>query len=438
MEIFSQDIHARSSEHEKLLADRTRESEQYKKVAESLRDILSKINSNASVDEVLDFIVSQADTLSETNFVALWLLESEQGPIRLQSIRGEFPDAMLNLKMDVGEGMLGLAIKERRSIYYQDMSQVQYASSQLGVDNDHPVYMTESNQPALTQVLEAFKAIMVVPLLTQNGRYGALEFFYPTPRNFTQEEITLASAFAEQAALAIENAMLKVQSAQAAILSERTRLARELHDSVTQLLYSVTLYAEAAVERLEAGETQTAVEHLNELRDTAQEALREMRLLIFELHPLALERGGLAAALQARLDAVEARSGMKTKLVVEGVEKLSQQVQIELYNIAQEALNNALKHAQANSVHINLRFGETVSELEICDDGVGITPMGDQTGGGFGIPGMKERAQKINGKLQIEGSPGKGTKVHIEVPAMVSIHTPHPTDALPTKRDTEL
>jgi len=406
---------------ERILEVRTRESEQRSRVAESLRNILYKINSNASVDEILDYIVLQADKLSETNFVALWLLESKQGPFKLHSIRGEFPEAMLKLKLAIGEGMLGLAVKERRNIYFQDMSQVEYAVDLSGLDDTHPVYMSEPNQPALAQVLEAFKSIMVVPLLTRNEIYGALEFFYHTPREFSQEEITLASAFAEQAALAIENAMLRVQSAQAAILSERNRLARELHDSVTQLLYSMTLYAEAAAELLGAGETQTAVDHLHELSATAQEALREMRLLIFELHPLALDRGGLADALQARLDAVEARSGMITRLKVEGVEKLSQPVQIELYNIAQEALNNALKHSHAKSVWIGMRFGETETELEISDDGVGFKPNGDQMGGGFGISNMKERAQKIGGSLKIRSSPGNGTKVSLVIPTLPAV-----------------
>ncbi len=99
-----------------------------------------------------------------------------------------------------------------------------------------------------------------------------------------------------------------------AVSEERSRLARELHDLVTQLLYSVTLYAEAAAELLRSGETETAAGHLRELRDTAQEALREMRLLIFELHRPALGKGGLAAALQARLDAVETRGGMHAEL----------------------------------------------------------------------------------------------------------------------------
>jgi signal transduction histidine kinase len=201
-----------------------------------------------------------------------------------------------------------------------------------------------------------------------------------------------------------------------AVSEERTRLARELHDSVTQLLYSVTLYAEATAELLDSGETTTAAGHLRDLRDTAQEALREMRLLIFELHRPDLGPGGLAAALQGRLDAVERRGGMHAELLVEGREQITPTVQAELYNIAQEALNNALKHAHANSVQIHLRFGENETEMEISDDGVGFEPAVEGMGGGFGIPGMQERSQKIGGKLQIISTPGKGTSVNVQVP----------------------
>jgi signal transduction histidine kinase len=208
-----------------------------------------------------------------------------------------------------------------------------------------------------------------------------------------------------------------------AVSEERTRLARELHDSVTQLLYSVTLYAEAAAELLAAGDTETAAGHLRDLRDTAQEALREMRLLIFELHRPALGEGGLAGALQARLDAVETRGGMHAELLVEGSEQLTSPVQTELYYIAQEALNNALKHAHANSVRIHLRFGEAETEMEISDDGVGFEPASDGMGGGFGIPGMQERSRNIGGTLHITSAPGKGTTVFVQVPVNATEHT---------------
>lgn len=213
-------------------------------------------------------------------------------------------------------------------------------------------------------------------------------------------------------------------------------MARELHDSVTQLLYSVTLYAEAAAELLVSGETETAAEHLRELRDTAQEALREMRLLIFELHRPALEKGGLAAALQARLDAVESRGGIHAELQVAGTEQRSRTMQAELYHITHEALNNALKHAHADRVCVHLRFWAEETELKVDDDGLGFEPARDHLGGGFDISGMKERAERIGGSLQIESAPGKGTTVTVRVPASSS-GNPDQRERGSARRETE-
>ncbi len=222
---------------------------------------------------------------------------------------------------------------------------------------------------------------------------------------------------AGQAALAIENARLRSQAEQAAAFAERSRLARELHDSVTQSLYSITLYSEAVARMLASGAGSEAVEHLRELRATAQEALREMRLLIFQLSPPALDKGGLSGALQIRLDAVESRGGMKADLQVEGTENIEPRARQELYQVAQEALNNALKHARAQSVHVRLSFRDGGTSLEVVDDGCGFEPEKADKSGGLGLRGMRERVQQIGGSLSVESAPSAGTAIRVIVPA---------------------
>jgi two-component system nitrate/nitrite sensor histidine kinase NarX len=162
-------------------------------------------------------------------------------------------------------------------------------------------------------IAQGFRAVLSVPLVVQGEDYGAITLYYREPRRFGDEEVQLAASIGGQAALAIENARLREKAGEAAAFSERNRLARDLHDSVTQSLYSVTLYAEAAGRLLHSGNTPDAADHLRELGDTAREALREMRLLIFELSPPALESGSLAEAIQKRLDAVEERGGMSVR-----------------------------------------------------------------------------------------------------------------------------
>lgn len=277
--------------------------------------------------------------------------------------------------------------------------------------------------PSLKQMLarEGVQQVISIPLTVKGRFIGALNLSTSRVRSFTPEQIALLKTMGQQVGVAMENAHLYEQAEQAAALAERNRLARELHDSVTQSLYSVTLYAEAAARLLTAGQHAEATDHLRELRDTAQEALREMRLLIFELRPPALEKSGLIAALQARLEAVEGRGGILTELQVEGAQEADRvplALQEELFQIAREALNNVLKHARALHVRVHVQFRATAAHLEVWDDGVGFDPVQIQARGGLGLPGMKERAQKIGAELQITSDRSKGTSVRVTVGAV--------------------
>jgi signal transduction histidine kinase/ligand-binding sensor domain-containing protein len=208
---------------------------------------------------------------------------------------------------------------------------------------------------------------------------------------------------------------LRQHEREKATLEERNRLARELHDSVTQSLYGVTLYADAARRLLDTGQVPAAVGNLRKLRDTAKSALEEMRLLIFELRPPILEQEGLAAALEARLEAVEGRVGLKTQLELEGEGELPQDIQEGLYRIALEALNNVLKHAQASCVTVSLIRRPQLTELKIVDDGGGFDISTVQKSGGLGLKGMKERAEQIGGQLTVKSERGMGTTIQVEV-----------------------
>jgi signal transduction histidine kinase len=206
---------------------------------------------------------------------------------------------------------------------------------------------------------------------------------------------------------------LAQERADAAVLEERNRLARELHDSVTQALYGVTLYAEAAKRMMSSGQVHQAEQHVHDLGDTAQEALTEMRLLIFELRPLELQEQGLVAVLQSRLEAVEGRAGLRTEFNAQGVTRMPDAVEEALYRIAREALNNALKHARASTVTVSLSQHEGSVRMEITDDGMGFDPANVGERGGLGMRSMTERAQVIGGRLEIESEAGGGTRVTV-------------------------
>jgi PAS domain S-box-containing protein len=208
---------------------------------------------------------------------------------------------------------------------------------------------------------------------------------------------------------------LEVQVKEKAVAAERSRLARELHDSVTQALYSVTLYAEATRLALSAGKQEVATVNLRELHNMAREAMIDMRMLIFELHPPVLEEEGLVAALQARLAAVESRARLQTEIHVEGERRLPLAVEEELFRIALEALNNVIKHASAQQVRVALNFDSKGVRLEIVDDGVGFDPVAAKETGGMGLPGIEERVKRIQGSFVIKSTPGDGTALRVMV-----------------------
>ncbi|HEX9077217.1 MAG TPA: GAF domain-containing protein, partial [Anaerolineae bacterium] len=386
--------------------DRHAEAERRRQVAEGLRETLAVLNSMLPLRQVLDHIVSQARRLLQSDAAALFRLDHESQILAVQASQGLGEEFVQGLKFQLGgRGAVAEAVRTKSPTTFKNLGTLL-----------RNVDIPSESRPFVDHFTGSFSSVLAVPLILKDAVYGAIALYSHAAREFTEEDLLLASTFGDQVALALENAQLRDQVREAAAVTERSRLARELHDSVTQQLYSMNLYAEAAARLLIGGEARQAAEHLRELRDTAQEALREMRLLIFELRPLALEKTGLGTALQTRLDSVESRGGIKAELVVTGTEHLTSRVQQELYHIAQEALNNALKHSDAGHVQIRLAFLEESTCLEIHDDGVGFATDQTNNKGGLGLAGMKERAMRIGAKLQIESEPGKGTTIAVQVP----------------------
>jgi len=217
---------------------------------------------------------------------------------------------------------------------------------------------------------------------------------------------------------------LRQKEMEKAITEERSRLARELHDSVTQSLHSSTLMAEAGQRLAGAGDIGRARGYLIRLGEISQQALREMRLLVYELRPLALKEFGLVGALQQRLDAVERRSGVEVQLSIEEELELPERIEEELFRVAMEALNNASKHANLTRVTVSIQKKDKHDipciELAIVDNGIGFDPESRDDEGGLGLISMRERIDKLGGELTIISAPDEGTQVK----ACVNLETP--------------
>lgn len=257
-------------------------------------------------------------------------------------------------------------------------------------------------------------ACVCVPVRSKGRLQGVFSILDESLDHLSKEDIALLAAIADHVGGVVERARLRRMAEQAAVIEERQRLARDLHDTVTQTLYSLVLFAEAGKDALASGHLERAGNHLVRLRDTAQQALKEIRLLIYELRPLALQHAGLVSALTHRLENVEQRAGIETRFEVESLAPLPERVEAGLYVIAQEALNNVLKHARATQVVVRLAAGSTGVELEIIDNGQGFSG-GENIDRGIGLTSMRERARALGGSVTIQSEAGRGARVLVSI-----------------------
>lgn len=253
-------------------------------------------------------------------------------------------------------------------------------------------------------------------VLLQSGLkpMGALTVKSTLPHAYTEEDQKALEAFAAHVAIAIKNTRLYQKAQETAVSEERQRLARELHDSVTQLLYSMSLLSSGWKKMAQDGRLTDPAASFQQLEGIGLQALKEMRLLIHQLRPSILEEAGLVGALQQRLESVEQRVNVDTVLEVKGdCTQLSYPVEEQLYDIAQEALNNALRHAQAKTIEVCFQCQDGELSLTIRDNGVGFNP--EASSSGLGLQSMRERAEMIGALLHITSESHAGTAVQVRV-----------------------
>ena len=317
------------------------------------------------------------------------------------------------LKLVASEGLSESSVSQLDTITLTDglISRVWKQKTALTI----PFIGEELEPPVPNIPHKLFHAFLGVPIRAKGNMLGVFSIMGKSGREFTADEINFLASIADQIGMAVANARLYDQSRQLAVAEERRRLARDLHDAVTQSLYSVTLFAEAGLRLIQSGKLQQANRYFRRLNDTAHTALREMRLLLYELRPLHLEAGGLAQAIQERLDAVERRVGIKARLLVDQTYECDPRIEEELYYIVQESLNNTLKHANASSVTVQIQIDENSTKVAISDNGCGFNMDQLDDRGGMGLINMRERIEKLNGLIQIISAPEEGTKIIVMI-----------------------
>jgi signal transduction histidine kinase len=366
----------------------------------AVSDAVLAVAAQVSVEEVLQQLVDRARVLAGARYAALGIPDGAGGFSRflVSGMSDELVTAMGPLPRT--HGMLGAMLEAPAPFRTEDI-------------HDHPRFRGwwPDEHPDM-------RSFLGVPIVAPEGVIGA---FYLTQKEgapaFGAEDQELIELLAAHAAIAITNARLYEQNRELSILSERNRLALELHDVVSQKLFSLVLTAEAASTLLDR-DPAAARAQMGRLQELAREALDELRSLLLELRPPEPDRDGLCGALRKHVEVLRRVHDVAIELDIDdgvgtGIDKGRDR---EILRIAQEALHNALRHSAAHEVAVRLGDHEGRLVLEVQDDGIGFQPSDDELRSKhLGLTSMEERARRLGGRLQIRSQPGAGTTVRLEV-----------------------
>ncbi len=388
------------------------EAERRRLVAESLRDIIRMINANIPLSELLQQSVELA--AQRLNAAACVLhhfdLENEvvsqaasYGMEGIFTRSGSRPFAAL--RPSGGEAYLRATLHKQPT--YTNYPPLPERLDEIWRDPTIPDVIKAER----IRLRERYAASFSVPLFIQDKVYGGMVFYYSETQDFFEEQIQLGLTFAEQMALAIENALLRGQAAEMARLAERSRLARDLHDAVTQTLFSASLIADVLPALWERN-PDIGRQKLAELRTLTRGALSEMRTLLLELRPDTLADVELGDLCRHLANAFSGRTRVPVAFTQEGQAPLPPPVKEVCYRVTQEALNNIAKHANASDVQLHLNAQPGWVEVTIRDNGDGFDSA-RLAPENLGLTIMRERAESIGARLSIDSQPGMGTQVQL-------------------------
>jgi signal transduction histidine kinase len=375
-------------------------AEQVSPTLKAVSDAVLAVAAELSVEEVLQRLVHSARELAGARYAALGLPDGEGGFRRFltSGMSDELVESLGPLPRQ--HGVLGAMLETEAPYRTDDI-------------HEHPRFggWWPRGHPDM-------RSFLGVPIVAPDGVIGA---FYLTEKvdspDFTNDDEELIVLLAAHAAIAITNARLYERARELSIVSERNRLALDLHDAVSQKLFGLVLSAEAAGTLLER-DPAAARGQVGRIRELAQEALDELRSLVFELRPPELEQDGLCGALRKHVEVVRRLRQRDVRLELDDGLSADPARDGELLRIAQEALQNALRHADAQHVTIRLGTDDGRLVLEVSDDGVGFAPDAPELRSRrLGLTSMEERAERLGGRLEIRSRPGAGTTVRLQLAA---------------------
>lgn len=370
--------------------------------AETLYRLGTEITALSDVQRVLDSVVASARELLGADASLLSLLEENRGRLVIRAASGLRSDAIMGEELAPGQGLSGRVVQTGQPLVVPD-----YVTDQ-GITHELDSIIRQ----------EGLQTFVGVPISARGRATGCLSIAFRRVRPVTDDEVHLLARMANQAAIAIENARLYEQVQSLAILEERDRLGREMHDSLGQSLGLLNLKVKLVEDLVAGGRTREAEEELAQMRQTIREAYDEVRHAILGLRTSA---GGedLEVALRVQVTRFREQAKLPVTFEVHGpVPTVPALAEVQITRIVQEALTNVRKHAQATGVAVTLGVVGERLFVRITDDGRGfdVAAVQEAAGARFGLETMRERAEGIGGTLDIASAPGRGTTITLTVP----------------------
>ena len=365
----------------------------------AVADAVLGIAGDLSINTVLERLVSAARELVDARYAALGVPDDDGGFARF--LTSGMTDAEVDAlgPLPRTHGLLGAMLADPAP----------YRTADVTTDPRFRGWW-----PAGHPVMRSF---LGVPIVFKGDVIGA---FYLTDKTtgdtFTEDDEHTVGVLAAHAAVLMEHARMYEQSRELSVLDERNRLARELHDAMTQTLFSLRLAVETAAALVTADPAGAAAE-LDAARGLVDATFAELRALVFELRPPALDADGLVTTVRKHLEVAGRAHGLRIEVTAAGDDRLPPHTERELFRIVQEAVTNVLRHARASTLQVALAFEPGRVTVSVRDDGRGFDPAARAIRSRrLGLTSMRERARALGGSLSVESAPGKGTTVRVEVP----------------------
>jgi PAS domain S-box-containing protein len=369
-------------------------------------------NSTLDLNQVFALVLEEVRHLLKVTACSVWLIDSETEKLVCRQAAGPGSQILRGCSLELGQGFAGLVVSSGESLCVPDAPTDERFWDGVAVKTGLDLH-----------------SILCVPLRTKRGVIGVIYVVDREIDRFGSEDLRLVEALTGAAAIAIENAQLYARIRRLAVEQERHRLARELHDTVTQSLYSIGMAAQTSLKLLGRTDVDSrTLEPIDHILTLSQGALTEMREQLHDLHPTILSEKGLTQAIAEYCHVLRTQYLLSIALVADPEPPLSMAQRETLYFVAREALSNVVKNASAEHVDVSLTTEDDQIELSVVDDGAGFDPSIVSAKQTMGLRSMQERTGQVAGAFELESRPGRGTRVTVRIP----VRSPENTKASPS------